>query len=320
MQRLFFRQTFDLGGALQAIAPDLNQLGGAQTADRVVLTLGKFSSFDVFDTNKYAHDARNDFLNWSLIDAGNFDQAGDAWGFSYGAAAEWYQDWWAIRGGAFDLPTRPGYEYLDPNLGHQEQYVAELEERHVLFGQDGKVKFSGFLSRGLFGSYAQAVALARKTGGTPSLFNVLKYRGKGGGSMNVEQAITEDLGFFFRAGLSDGSSSITSYTDIDNTVSLGLSLTGNRWARPDDTLAVGLVRNDISRHFKDYLRAGGLGILIGDGQLANSGPEQITEAFYSYAVIKGVNVTADYQFIDNPAYNRDRGPASFIGTRLHAQF
>ncbi len=107
MPRLFLRQTIDLGGEAQAVAPDLNQLGGSQTANRVIVTIGKFSSFDIFDTNKYAHDPRNDFLNWSLIDAGNFDQAADAWGFTYGAAAEWYQDWWTIRGGAFDLPTRP---------------------------------------------------------------------------------------------------------------------------------------------------------------------------------------------------------------------
>jgi high affinity Mn2+ porin len=318
--RLFFRQTLDLGGDVQSVAPDLNQLGGTQTANRVVLTIGKFSSFDVFDTNKYAHDPRNDFLNWSLIDAGSFDQAGDAWGFSYGAAAEWYQDWWTIRGGIFDMPTVPAYKYLDPHLFHQLQYVAEVEERHTLFGQDGKVKLSGFYSRGLFGSYAQATALGLATGTTPDIQAVLRFRGKGGGSVNVEQGITDDLGFFFRAGLQDGSSSVTSYTDIDNTVSFGLSLAGKRWNRPDDTVGIGFARNDISRHLKNYLNAGGLGILIGDGKLPNSGPESVIEAFYSLAAYKGVNITADYQFINNPAYNRDRGPVNFLGTRLHVQF
>ena len=318
--RMFLRQTVDLGGEVQTVDPDLNQLGGAQTANRVVVTVGKFSSFDVFDTNKYAHDARNDFLNWSLIDAGNFDQAGDAWGFTYGLSAEWYQDWWTLRGGVFDLPTTPGYKYLDNHFGHQVQYIAEAEERHTLFGQEGKVKVTGFYSRGLFGSYGQALELAQATGGTPDLQNVLRMRGKGGGSMNVEQSITDDLGFFFRAGLSDGTSLITSYTDIDNTVSGGLSLAGKRWDRPDDTVGLGLVRNDISRHFKNYLNAGGLGILVGDGKLPNSGPEQIVEVFYSLALYTGVHLTADYQFVDNPAYNRDRGPVSFLGARLHAQF
>ena len=320
LQRVFFRQTLDLGGEAQAVAPDLNQLGGSQTANRVVLTVGKFSSFDVFDTNKYAHDTRNDFLNWSLIDAGNFDQAGDAWGYSYGASAEWYQDWWTIRAGVFDLPTVPAYKYLDPHLGHQVQYVAEVEERHTIFGQDGKVKLAGFYSRGLFGSYAQATALGQATGTTPDIQAVRRLRAKGGGSVNVEQALTADLGFFLRAGITDGTSSVSSFTDVDNTVSFGLSLAGKRWDRPDDTVGIGFARNNISRHMKRYLGAGGLGILVGDGKLPNSGPESVLEAFYSFAIVKGVNLTADYQFVNNPAYNRDRGPVSFLGARLHAQF
>lgn len=320
LPRIFFRQTVNLGGEVQGISPDLNQLGGTQTANRVVLTVGKFSSFDVFDTNKYAHDPRNDFLNWSLIDAGNFDQAGDAWGYSYGAAVEWYQNWWTLRGGVFDLPTYPTYKYLDPHLGHQVQYVAEVEERHTLFGQEGKVKLSGFFSRGLFGSFSEAVRRGEATGTTPDIQAVRRIRGKGGASVNVEQALTEDLGFFFRAGLTDGTSSVSSFTDITNAVSFGLSLAGKRWNRPDDTVGIGFAHNDISRHYKRYLGAGGLGILVGDGQLPNSGPEKVVELFYNYTVVKGVNLTADYQFLSNPAYNRDRGPVSFIGARLHAQY
>jgi high affinity Mn2+ porin len=320
LQRLFFRQTIDLGGETQAVAPDQNQLGGAQTADRVVLWAGKFSSFDVFDTNKYAHDARHDFLNWSLLDAGSFDQAGDAWGFTYGAAAEWYQDWWTVRAGAFDMPTVPAYKYLNPQFGTQTQVIGELEERHALFGRDGAFKVDGFLSHGLLGSYGQALELARRTGETPDIQSVLRIAYRGGGSLNLQQALTDDLGFFARAGLADGSQSITAYTDIDNSVSFGFSLAGPSWGRPDDTAGIGFARNDISRHFKDYLRAGGLGILIGDGRLPNSGPEQLMEAYYSLSFVKGVELTADYQFVDNPAYNRDRGPVNFLGARLHAQF
>lgn len=319
LPRLFLRQTLDLGSEIQGIDPDLNQLGGVQTANHVILTIGKFSSFDVFDANKYAHDARNDFLNWSVIDAGNFDQAGDAWGFSYGASAEWYQNWWTIRAGAFDMPTVPGYKYLDRRFGQQVQYLLEFEERHTVFGRDGKVKLSGFLSRGLFGSFGQADDLAAATGTVPNVQNVLKIRNKGGGDINLEQSITSDLGLFARAGDSDGTSSTTSFTDIDNTVQVGLSLAGSRWHRPDDTVGLAVVSNGISRHFKSYLNAGGLGVLIGDGKLPNSGREDIVETYYSYQIVKGVNVTADYQFINNPAYNSDRGPVSFLGARLHAQ-
>jgi high affinity Mn2+ porin len=67
-------------------------------------------------------------------------------------------------------------------------------------------------------------------------------------------------------------------------------------------------------------RAGGLGGIIGDGQLPNAGPEQILEAYYSVALFSFAHFTADYQFIKNPAYNRDRGPVSVFGLRLHVQY
>ena len=116
MQRTFIRQTIDLGGESQKVDADLNQFAGSQTADRLVITIGKFSVSDVFDTNKYAHDPRKDFMNWALIDAGTFDYAADAWGYTYGAAAEWYRGNWTLRGGLFDLSIVPNSTELDPTL------------------------------------------------------------------------------------------------------------------------------------------------------------------------------------------------------------
>ena len=101
---------------------------------------------------------------------------------------------------------------------------------------------------------------------------------------------------------------------------MGLSLKGNDWSRPNDTLGVAGVVNVLSAPAKRYFAAGGLGILIGDGQLPHYGTEDIVEAYYSAAITDGLAASADYQFIANPAYNRDRGPVSLIGMRLHAQF
>jgi high affinity Mn2+ porin len=320
LQRLFLRQTIDLGGETQTIDPDLNQLGGSQTANRLVFTVGKFSAVDIFDTNKYAHDARNDFLNWSVIDAGSFDYAGDAWGYTYGATAEWYQDWWTVRLGLTDMPTTPAYKYLDPHLFSQVQYLAEFEERHTLWDMPGAVRVTGFLTRGKLGSFSDALALAASTGTIPSTDAVLRYRSRAGIDINVEQQITDDLGAFLRAGIADGNSQIDAFTDIDQSVSFGLSLAGKQWNRPDDTVGLAQVFNNISRHEKNYLNAGGLGILIGDGILPRSGMEKITEAYYSAAVLKYTHLTFDYQFIDNPAYSVSRGPVSVLGARLHVQF
>jgi high affinity Mn2+ porin len=162
VQRGFLRQTIDLGGETEKLEPDLNQLGGTQTANRLVFTIGKFSIVDIFDTNTYAHDPRNDFLNWSIIDQGAFDYAANAWGFTYGAAGEWYQDWWAIRAGVFDLSQAPNTVALSNGFG-QGQFVAELEERHRLWDRPGKLKLLYWLTRGNLGTYLDAIALGAAT-------------------------------------------------------------------------------------------------------------------------------------------------------------
>ena len=125
LQRYFFRQTIDLGGEVQKVEPGPNQFTGQQTADRLVITAGKFSVVDIFDVNKYAHDPRVDFMNWSVIDTATFDYAADAWGYTYGAAVEWYKGNWTLRGGLFDLSIVPNSTQLDPQF-QQFQWVGEI--------------------------------------------------------------------------------------------------------------------------------------------------------------------------------------------------
>jgi high affinity Mn2+ porin len=316
--RAFIRQTIDLGGDTQKVEPDINQVGGTQTSDRVVITVGRFGVPDVFDINKYAHDPRNDFLNWSVVDAGTFDYAADAWGFTYGASVEWYQGNWALRTGLFDLSIVPNSTELDPKFD-QFQFVYELEHRHELWGQPGKVAVTGFLSRGGMGSFDDAIALARQTGGVPSTADVRRYASRPGVDLNVEQQIMPDVGVFGRFGWADGQIEPFEFTDIDRTASAGLSLGGKLWGRPDDAIGLATVVNGISSSHIAYFDAGGLGILVGDGQLPHPGPEEIVETYYRFPV-GSWQVTGDYQFIQNPGYNRDRGPVSVVSLRLHTQF
>ena len=318
LHRALIRQTIDLGGDSQKVDAGINQFAGTQTSDRLVFTVGKFSAGDIFDTNKYAHDPRSDFLNWSIIDAGTFDYAAEAWGYSLGAAAEWYRGDWTLRGGLFDMSIVPNSTDLDPNFG-QFQWIGEIEHRHELWGQPGKVAVTGFLSRGRMGSYQDAIALASLTGGPADIAVVREYRSRGGVSLNVEQQLVPDVGFFARAGWANGDIEPYEFTDIDRTVAAGLSVQGQRWGRPDDTWGIAGVVNEISKEHQAFLNDGGLGILVGDGQLSHPGPEQILETFYSFPV-SFWRVTFDYQLVVHPAYNRDRGPASVIATRLHAQF
>jgi len=319
LQRLFFRQTFDLGGNTETIDDDVNQLGGSRTADNLVVTAGKISVTDIFDTNTYAHDPKNDFLNWSLIDAGAFDYAADAWGYSYGIAAEWTQDWWTLRAGLFDLSRVPNTTELERGFG-QFELVSEAEVRPTLWGRQGKIKLLGFLNRGRMGDYNDAVRLAQATGDVPDMALVRRYASRPGASLNIEQPLSDTLGAFARASLNDGSKEAYEFTEINRSLSVGLSLKGKDWGRPNDTFGIAGVVNALSAPARVYFADGGLGILIGDGQLPHYGTENIAEAYYSLAAASWLAISADYQFIANPAYNRDRGPVSILGARVHAQF
>ncbi|MBY0383017.1 MAG: carbohydrate porin [Xanthobacteraceae bacterium] len=318
IQRAFVRQTINLGGETQKIDEGLNQFAGSQSANRIVVTVGKIGVGDIFDTNKYAHDPRVDFFNWSLIDAGTFDYAADAWGYTLGASAEWYQGNWTVRGGVFDLPTVPNSTQLDPDFS-QFQWIGEIEHRHTLWGQPGKIAVTSFLSRARMGRFADATQLALVTGTPADIAAVRQYRSRSGVSLNLEQQIVPDVGFFARAGWADGSVEPYAFTDIDRTVSAGISVNGNKWGRPDDTFGLAGAANFITKEHQAFLNAGGLGILVGDGQLPHPGAEHVLETYYSLP-LSYFKVTLDYQLVVNPAYNRDRGPVSVFATRLHTQF
>src|SRR5262249_47277375 len=163
------------------------------------ITIGKFSVVDIFDTNKYAHDPRTDFMNWALVDTGSFDYAADAWGYTYGAAAEWYQGAWTLRFGVFDLSIAPNSAKLDPSF-KQFQSVVELEHRPQSGGQPGKVAITGFLTRGRMGRYDDAIKLSGLTGEPADTALVRRYNSRSGVSLNLEQQISPDLGLFARAG------------------------------------------------------------------------------------------------------------------------
>lgn len=319
LPRLFFRQTMDLNGSLETVEPAANQLGGSHSANRLVFWLGKFSVADIFDTNQYAHDPRRDFLNWTAIDTGTFDYAGDAWGYSVGGAVEWYQDAWTFRAGVFDLSDVPNSVHLEPGF-HEFQVDLELEHRHEIGNQPGRLLVTVFESRGRMGLLDDAVKLAQSTGSPADIAAVRSYRGRGGAGLSLEQQIAPDLGLFVRAGKADGKTEVYDFTDVDRTLAAGLSLQGARWRRSEDTVGLAAINNAISGSREAFLNAGGLGILVGDGKLPHPGPEQIIETYYTAAVANFAHLGLDYQWINHPAYNRDRGPVSVFAVRFHAEF
>lgn len=319
LPRAYFHYVYDLGGETVTDGAAANQLAGSHQADNLTVSLGKFGVPDVFDTNKFAHDPRADFFNWAVIESGAFDYAADAWGFSYGAAAEWSQSWWTLRAGVFDLSRKPNSTQLERGFG-QFEMLAETEARHTLGTQPGSFKLLLFANRGRMGSYDDAVALARQTGMPADTALVRRYASRPGGAFTVQQQVVPDLGVFLRASLNDGAEETFEFTDVNQSLTAGLSLQGSRWNRPSDTVGVAGLIEGISSAAQRYFAAGGLGLLIGDGSLPTYGREKILETYYSYAVAQWATVSVDYQFIDNPAYDPLRGPVSVFAVRVHAQF
>jgi high affinity Mn2+ porin len=318
LQRLFLRQTLSLGGAPQAVEAGLNEMGATLSSDRLVFTLGKVSVTDLFDTNQYAHDPRNDFLNWTALDAGTFDYAADSWGYTLGAALEWYQGDWTARAGIFDMSDVPNSPHLEPGL-HEFQWDVELERRFRIADRAGRALLTAYDSRARMGLLDAALALARQTGAPVNIAAVRSYRSRIGVSLDLEQQISADLGAFARIGKAGGNVEAYEFTDIDRAISAGLSLAGTRWGRRDDAVGLAGMVNGISAEREQFLNAGGLGILVGDGKLPHAGPEAIIELYYRLAILSWAHVTLDYQWVDHPAYNLDRGPAPIVAVRVHAQ-
>ena len=316
--RAFIRQTINLGGETIDLPDQPNQFAKQITSNNIVITAGKFSVVDIFDTNTFAHDPRSDFLNWTGIDSGAFDYAADAWGYTNGAAVEWTQDSWTLRGGFFALSTVPNTTQIDTTF-RQFEVVGEFEQRYEIAGRKGKVKLLGFLNRGDMGTYSAAVDLAKLTNTTPDTANVRQYASRPGVALNFEQEITPSVGVFARASMNNGAYEAFEFTDVNQSVMAGVSIKGNSWGRGLDTVGVLQIFNGLSSQAQEYFGAGGMGILIGDGQL-NYATERISEIYYNMVLTKHFAVGLNYQFVVNPAYNRDRGPVSIFGIRLHAEF
>ena len=318
-QRYFLRQTFGLGGEQEDVADGPGQLAGKRDIDRVTVTVGRFAVGDFFDGNSYAKDPRADFLNWSMWSSAAYDFPADLPGLTRGAVVELNRKDWAIRAGLFQVPSQPNTDVLTFKTGGA---VVELEQRYAIFSQPGKLRLGVFGNQGntanyrnVLGMVATNPALDINDARDTSRRERLKY----GFYANLEQQIATDVGIFARASWNDGQNEILSFTDIDRSVSGGVSIKGSRWGRPTDTFAFGGAVNGLTAAHRDFLAAGGNGILIGDGQL-NYGTERIFETYYAFALSKAFTFTTDYQLIVNPAYNMDRGPVSIFSGRLHGEF
>lgn len=318
--RAFIRQTIGLGGGLEHIEDAPNQIKGNVDKRRLTLTYGLFSALDYFDSNSYSHDAKTQFLNWSIMAAGAYDFAANARGYTYGVVGEYFDDGWTVRLARLAMPKTPNGTSLDYQLTKQYGDQIEVEHEHQFFGQGGALRVLFFQNRGIMATFNDAITQADQTGLNPP--NILTarngYQTKWGYVLNAEQAVFDDIGLFARWSWNNGQSETQAFTDISRSLSAGTAIKGNSWGRADDTYGLAFALNGISASQINYLNRGGNTMFIGDGRIAYQG-ERILETYYSLNVCKGAYLSADYQYIRNPAYNSDRGPVSFFGLRAHIE-
>ena len=315
--RLFLRQTFDLGGDREYIEDAPNQIAGFHDARRVVLTAGKFGAIDFFQSNNFSNDPRAQFENWALFTNGAWDYPADVRGYTEGAVVEYSEPKWTLRYAAMTEPTKANGGTFDSNVPAALGHALEFERRYSMQDHPGVIRVMGYANSAHMGNYRQAID--RAVGSIPDVTKTRGYRIKYGLGLSADQEITKNLGIFARLGWNDGRTESWAFTEIDESASLGLSLKGTGWHRADDVVGIAGVLNGLSKDHRDYLRAGGRGFIIGDGRL-NYGLERIVEGYYLIKLADHIFITADAQYIANPAYNQDRGPVFVGGVRVHIEF
>jgi len=326
--RCFIRQTIGLGGDTEDVLEDPLTLAGKQDISRLTFTIGRFNSKDVFDNNAYANDPRTQFMNWAFTANATWDYPADSLGYTTGVAVELNQPRWALRYGFFQITKmRNGFtaedQYLlwpgepsggDGRFWHAWDMVVENEQRYSIHNHRGTARILGYVNAGEFGSYQAAL---HAPGTNIDLTHALRH--EFGFGLNLEQEINKNIGVFSRLGWNDGINEAWMFVDVNHMGSVGVSVKGEAWHRPDDTIGVAAVISGISHDNQLYLAAGGLGILDGDGALKYA-KEKVLEAYYDGKIAKRLRGALDYQFVADPAFNSARGPVSVFGMRLHFEF
>jgi high affinity Mn2+ porin len=316
LARAYITQLFSLSNATVWQESDQNQLAGYVPQSYFAVTAGKICLSDYFDQNSYSHDPRTQFMNWGLMSNGAWDYPANTRGYVPSVVLEYVTPKNEIRFGISLLPTVANGLPMNWNVSKSNSVTLEYTRNYLLSGKKGAVRLLGFLTSGRMGDYRESVNL---NPAAPVIEDVQHYGNKKYGfTLNAEQQLNDYLGCFFRAGWNDGHTQTWAFTEIDRSISLGLSANGNKWNRKDDTVGLAVVASGISKEHKEYLAAGGYGFMLGDGRL-NYKPESVTEFYYAAHLRENLILTGGYQFLLNPGYNSDRnGLVNVFSLRLHA--
>ena len=289
---------------------------------RLQLRAGKFSMVDFFDVNGVGSDSHFQFMNWTVDNNGAFDYAADTRGYTWGVVADFEDGTWGFRFAEALMPTVANGIDMQWNLrrAHADNYEFELR-RGLIPRKSGTLRLLGYTNYANMGIYR--VAIERFLAGQDKVPDItahpLQTTRKYGFGANLEQELTSWIKAYGRFGWNNGKTESYAYTEVDQSFSGGVKLAGSRWGRKADRAGAAFVSNGISGDHRRYLALGGLGFLLGDGAL-NYGREQIVELYYTAHLWRGLYAAPDLQRVVDPGYNRDRGPATVPGLRVHLEF
>lgn len=318
--RRYLRWTLPLGGTTHAVERAQDQLPGSESARQLEAKLGRTTPSDDFDKNRYANSARTQFMDGAFFNALAWDYAADTRGYTNGLMLAYVSPHWTLRYGVYQMPMRANGQTLDWPLkrARGEQMQLTLHESP----ESWALRLLVYRNIARMGIYRDALRIAESTGATPDIrADDRDGRHKYGYAINAELPLADggDTGLFARYGWNDGHTESFVFTEVDRDASLGAQVSGVHWRRAQDRLGVAIGFDALSPDHRDYLAAGGCGFLLCDGAL-NYGREEIAEAYYAFRPFPHFTLSPDFQFIRNPGYNRDRGPARFIGIRAHLEY
>ena len=301
-------------------------------ARRLEFRVGKMSLPDVFDLNNPGSDSHLQFMNWTVDNNGAYDYAADTRGYTYAAIAEYDDGPLAVRYGMALMPTVANGIDLQSSLrkaradNYEVDYARTPLSQFLGPAKVGVVRLIGYVNRANMGVYRvqNEEALEERENGNPNATPVITDHPFGttvkyGVGLNFEQELPKDLRVFGRFGWNEGQHESYAYTEVDQTFEIGGDLAGARWSRPNDKVGLVVVTNAIKRDHQAYLGLGGLGFLLGDGRL-NYAREDILETYYTAHNWRGLFSSFDFQFIEHPGYNQDRGPVAVFSVRTHVDF
>jgi high affinity Mn2+ porin len=310
-----------------------DQIGGSEADTRLELKFGAMAASDDFDHNRYASSTRTQFMNWSLWDNSAWDYAADTRGYTYGVVVGFTSPHWSLKYGGYLLPVKANGQELEdvPRRARGDNLELTLSPP----GISTVIRLLGYRNVARMGIYDEALRIAAATGTVPDIVaDDREGRHKYGFGINVEQSLADEgeTGAFARLGWNDGRTESFAFTEVDRLMSVGGQVSGVHWTRKEDHLGAAVAIEGLSGPHRDYLAAGGSGFVLGDGRLSYA-HEQILEIYYRADIPWPFNdttqvfkkyplklqLTPDFQYIRNPAYNSDRGPVKFWAVRFHLE-